>query len=111
MDARSFGMVFITVSSSEEAERLAAALVEERLAACVTQVPGVISTYRWEGRVTRDAEVLLLCKTRTDRFADLEARVRQLHSSQVPEIVLLPILDGSAPYLRWLDDSLTSPAP
>jgi periplasmic divalent cation tolerance protein len=99
-------IVFITAGSAEEAERIAHALVEERLAACVNIVPGVTSVYRWEGQVQRDAEVLLVAKTLEANVARLAQRVKELHSYDVPEVVALPITDGSPEYLAWLADSV-----
>ena len=99
-------IVFITASSTEEAERIAHALVEERLAACVNIVPGVTSVYRWEGQVQRDAEVLLIAKTVEANLARLVQRVKDLHSYDVPEVVALPITGGSPEYLAWLADSV-----
>ncbi len=98
----------ITTSSREEAERIAEALVRERLAACVTIVPEVESVYWWEGRVVRDREVLLLVKTARAKWPMLMAAVRERHSYQVPEILALPIVEGSEAYLEWLERSLSA---
>jgi uncharacterized protein involved in tolerance to divalent cations len=99
-------VVFCTAGTEAEASRIAGALVERRLAACVNVVPGIKSTYRWEGAVRTDSEWLLLVKTRRDRFEEIRAAIRELHSYDVPEIVMLEIADGDAPYLAWIDDSL-----
>ena len=80
-------VVFVTVGSADEGDRLAGALVEERLAACVNHVKAVQSTYRWQGRIERAEEGLLIIKTGRDLFDRLQERVRQLHSYAVPEIV------------------------
>jgi len=95
----------VTAASTIEGERIATALVEERLAACVNVVPGVISTFRWEGAVQREPEVLLIGKTRLERMPAVIARVQALHSYSVPEILALPILAGAGPYLAWLRDA------
>ena len=100
--------VLCSAPSAEVAEAIARGLVEARLAACVQIVPGLVSIYRWKGAVERDAEVLLVAKTRRDLFPALEARVRALHPYEVPEIVALPIVDGSAPYLAWLSAETVS---
>jgi periplasmic divalent cation tolerance protein len=91
-----------TVGKPEDAERIARALVEKGVAACVNIVPGVLSVYRWKGQVERDAELLLVIKTTADRFADLERELRALHPYEVPELVALPIEAGSEAYLSWL---------
>jgi periplasmic divalent cation tolerance protein len=105
-DAGKFRVVLVTAGSEEEAEKIARALVEERLAACVNIVPGVRSIYRWRGAVEDDSEVLMVIKSEADILDALEARVRALHSYEVPEILALPIERGSAPYLDWLAGSL-----
>jgi periplasmic divalent cation tolerance protein len=95
-------VVFVTAGSEAEAETIAKALVEERLAACVNILSPIRSIYRWEGKVTDDQERLLIIKTRAERFSAVEARVKTLHSYQVPEVIALPIVQGSEGYLRWL---------
>jgi periplasmic divalent cation tolerance protein len=95
-------VVLVTAPDAETAGRLARALVEERLAACVNLVPGVRSVYRWEGRVTEDEELLLVIKTRADRTRTLAARVRDLHPYAVPEVLELAAVGGSDAYLEWV---------
>lgn len=87
------------------AERIAETVVDERLAACVNLVPGLTSVYRWQGQIQRDAEVLLIIKTRSTVYPLLEARIRELHPYEVPEIIALPIQAGSAAYLNWIADN------
>jgi periplasmic divalent cation tolerance protein len=99
-------IVLTTAASHDEAARLASALVEERLAACATLIPAVESIYRWEGQVESSTETLLLLKTGPDQLAALEARLRELHSYQVPEFLVLNVESGSHPYLEWLHASL-----
>jgi uncharacterized protein involved in tolerance to divalent cations/8-oxo-dGTP pyrophosphatase MutT (NUDIX family) len=103
-----FIVVYVTVGSSEEAERLARSLVEERLAACVNRIKSVQSVYRWQGKVEASEEELLVIKTKKELFRTLEKRVRALHSYTVPEIVALPIITGSTRYLRWLKEQVAS---
>ena len=103
-----FVVVYVTVGSSAEADRLARALIEERLAACVNRIKPVQSIYRWQGKVEQSEEELLIIKTRRDLFAPLERRVQELHSYAVPEVIALPILEGSEGYLKWLDEQLRS---
>lgn len=98
--------VFITASSEDEAARIARALVEERLAACVNIIPAVRSIYRWEGKVEESAETMLIAKTDAGNMAPLIERVRALHSYTTPEIIALPVADGYGGYLEWLGDSI-----
>ncbi len=101
-----FIVVYVTAGSPAEAERVARALVEERLAACVNRVAPVQSIYRWKGKVEQSEEQLLIIKTRSTLFTALEKRVRELHSYSVPEIIALPIIDGSDGYLKWLGEQV-----
>jgi periplasmic divalent cation tolerance protein len=94
-----------TVGTADDAERLASALVERRLAACVNVVPGVVSHYRWRGALQRDQEWLLVIKTRAERLAALRAAFAELHPYELPELVAFAIADGSEAYLAWLDES------
>jgi periplasmic divalent cation tolerance protein len=94
--------LLMTAPDAETGRRIARALVEERLAACVNVVPGVTSIYRWKGAVEEAAEVMLVAKTRAERAAALAARVRALHPYELPEVVALPVTDGSRAYLRWV---------
>src|SRR5918997_5989240 len=98
-------VVFMTAANVEEATRLADMLVGAHLAACVQILPEIESVYRWEGKIERQAEVLLLAKTTRGKFDDLEREVRALHSYDTPEIVAVPIAIGSAPYLEWLTEA------
>ena len=102
-----FILVYVTAGSPAEGDRLARALVEERLAACVNRIAPVQSVYRWQGKVEQSEEELLIVKTRKVLFAALESRVRELHSYSVPEIIAVPIVDGSEGYLRWLGEQLS----
>jgi periplasmic divalent cation tolerance protein len=95
-------VVFMTAANGEEATRLAEMLVGAHLAACVQILPEMESVYRWQGKVERQAEVLLIAKTTRGKFDDLEREVTALHSYDTPEIVAVPVVAGSAPYLEWL---------
>src|ERR1051325_7307388 len=95
-------VVFMTAANGEEATRLADMLVGAHLAACVQILPEIESVYRWQGKIERQAEVLLLAKTTRGKFDELEREVRALHSYDTPEIVAVPVTVGSAPYLEWL---------
>lgn len=94
-------MVLTTAADSQQAAELARRLVEQQLAACVQLLP-VSSVYSWEGAIQQEPEVLLLIKTRHNRYADVEACIQAHHSYSVPEIIQLPIAQGSAGYLQWL---------
>lgn len=99
-------VVLSTVGKPEDAERIARELVERRLAACVNIVPGLTSVYRWKGNVERDSELLLVIKTRLDRFEPLREVLVSAHPYEVPEVIVLPIVAGHAAYLAWLDESV-----
>ena len=88
-----------------QATTIARALVKEKLAACVNIVPGIASIYVWEGKLEEGREVLLLIKSRAALSKRLTARVRQLHSYSVPEVVTIPIASGNPDYLRWVRES------
>ncbi len=100
-------VVLVTAPDMDTAERLAERLVDERLAACANLVPGVVSIYRWDEQVQRDDEVLIVLKTEQEQVDGLRERVVTLHPYDVPEVVVLPITDGHAPYLEWLTRSTT----
>jgi periplasmic divalent cation tolerance protein len=102
--------VLITAADHDEASRIAEMLVTQQLAACVQILPAMEAVYRWEGKIERQPEILLLVKTVTSRFHELEQAVRAIHSYQTPEIVALPIIQGSNDYLKWLIDAVNSSA-
>ena len=99
-------VVLSTCNSSAQAELIARALVEQRLAACVNIVPGIRSIYRWKDLVEDAVEWLLVIKTRRDLMDDLRAAIGKIHSYEVPELLALPVVDGSQNYLEWLDREL-----
>ena len=102
-------VVLSTVERAEDAERIGRELVERGLAACVNVVPGLVSIYRWKGEVQRAEERLLLIKTRAERFEALRDALVALHPYEVPEVLALPIAEGHAPYLAWLDENTRPP--
>jgi periplasmic divalent cation tolerance protein len=105
-DFTEYGVVLVTASSQKEAEAIATALVEAKLAACVSILP-IHSIYTWKGEVHKDQEWQLLIKTDLAIFSVLEAKIREeLHSYEVPEIIALPILAGSHPYLQWISEQV-----
>ncbi|MEM7417683.1 MAG: divalent-cation tolerance protein CutA [Gemmatimonadota bacterium] len=95
-------VVLTTAAGMEDATRLAEALVDRRLIACANLVPGVTSVYRWEGRVQRDSEVLLILKTTRAVVNRVEEELVDLHAYDVPEVLVLPVVGGSNDYLAWL---------
>jgi len=99
-------VVLSTCDSAEEAANIARLLVEQRLAACVNVVPGVRSIYRWQDKVEDSAEWLLVIKSRRGLFDRLCAELQKTHSYEVPEVIALPIVDGSGEHLAWLDREL-----
>ena len=104
MDQTSAIIIFITASSSEEAQKIATALVEEKLVACVNIIPQVRSIYWWEGKVCQDDEVMLISKTKQSLFTTLMDRVKALHSYEVPEIISFPVSEGSPEYISWIEN-------
>ena len=101
-------LVFMTAANVEEATRLADLVIGAHLAACVQILPEMESVYRWQGKIERQSEILLIAKTTAAKFADLEREVRALHSYETPEIIAIPLVAGSTPYLEWIKDSLNS---
>ena len=101
-------LCLLTFPDEETGRRVARALVEDQLAACVNLVPGIRSIYAWKGAVSDDAEVLGVVKTTADRFEALRARVVALHPYEVPEVIAFAIAAGHAPYLEWLRNSVAT---
>ena len=100
-----FVVILVTVGSSSEGERIAEALVEERLAACVNRVGPVRSVYTWKGELCKENEELLIIKSRRELFGALERRIREIHSYSVPEIIAIPVIEGSRTYLDWVTEN------
>ena len=101
-------VVFSTCATEEEAEKIARALVEARLAACVNIVPGARSIYRWQGAVESAAEWVLMIKSSRLNFAQLCATLEKTHSYQVPEILAVPVVEGAPNYMNWLESQLSA---
>jgi periplasmic divalent cation tolerance protein len=99
-------VVLTTSGSPDEARKLAHALVERRLAACVNIIPRISSVYRWQGKVEEAEEFLLLIKTTEAAFEQVRQTIRELHSYELPECIALPVEDGSLEYLKWIEDSV-----
>ena len=101
-----FIIIYVTTSSKEEAEKIAQTLLEEHLIACANIVGPVSSHFHWNGKVDSQEEFLMILKSHADLFASLEGRVRGLHSYEVPEVIAVPIVDGSKGYLDWMSGAL-----
>jgi len=99
-------LVFTTAGSVDEARRIAEALVERKLAACVNIVPKVVSIYRWKGKIEEAEEWLLLVKTTVQDFSRVRDAIKEMHSYELPECMSFAIEDGSTEYLKWIDDSM-----
>jgi len=101
-----YGLVLVTASSQGEGEAIAQALLQFKLAACVSLMP-IQSLYTWNGEVHNEDEWQLMIKTDLRNFSQITAKVRELHSYEVPEIIALPIVMGSQPYLSWISEQVT----
>jgi|ERR1051326_4383202 periplasmic divalent cation tolerance protein len=99
-------VVFSTCASAEEARRIAADLIGQRLAACVNLLPPIRSVYHWKDAIEDGEETLMMIKSSRPLFERLKAAIVRLHSYDVPEIIALPIVDGNASYLAWMDKEL-----
>lgn len=99
-------LVISTCATEADAERLARALLDTRLAACVNVVPGLRSFYRWKGEIESEAEFMLIIKTSRDLFPALRAEIEKLHPYEVPELLAMPVLAGAENYLSWLQANL-----
>lgn len=104
-------VVLTTLPADADAAAFGRALVDQRLAACVNLLPAMESIYRWEGRVEQESERQLVIKTSRDRLDALWERVRDLHPYEVPEFLVLPIVEGNEAYLRWIGESITAAVP
>lgn len=103
-------LVLTTLPADADGPGFGRALIEERLAACVNLLPAMESVYRWEGRIEQENERQVVIKTSRDRLVALWDRVRDLHPYEVPEFLVLPIIEGNEAYLRWVGESTASPA-
>ena len=99
-----FIMIITTTETEEEAEKIAEIVVSEKLAACVQIIPSIKSVYRWQGKVEKSKEQLLFIKTKTELFEKVEKAIKENHSYEVPEIVAVPINNGSKEYFEWIEN-------
>lgn len=103
--------VILVTCPDAAVERIAGGLLERRLVACVNAIRGVASRYVWKGKVESAEETLLVLKARAEGFEAIAAALRELHPYELPEILALPVAEGSGPYLRWIDEVIAPPAP
>jgi periplasmic divalent cation tolerance protein len=103
-------VVLTTLPADADGAAFGRSLLEERLAACVNLLPAMESIYRWEGRIEQESERQVVIKTSRERLVALWERVRDLHPYEVPEFLVLPIIEGNEAYLRWVGENTTSPA-
>lgn len=99
-----YAVVMVTASGMDQAKEIARALVEEEMVACVNILGGMVSIYRWKGKVEEGQECLLIIKTRMTRVPEVITRVKSIHTYDVPEIIALPIIDGNPSYLQWIEE-------
>ena len=104
-------VVYTTCGNITEAESIARNLIDSRLAACVNVVPGLLSYYRWQGKVENDAELLLMIKTAGSLIDQVRNALETLHSYDLPEMIVLPIIGGSPNYLEWLEQEVQPVSP
>ena len=106
MSENKFIMIITTVNSDSAAKKIAQALIEEKLAACVNIIPSVTSIFRWEGKVSTESELILIAKSKKKLFDEIKDKILSLHPYKLPEIITVPIVDGSKEYLKWVEDEL-----
>ena len=99
-------VIVITTKNSDEAHKIARALLEDKLIACANIMPGIQSVFWWEGKVDQAEETMMVLKSKRSLFKKIVKKVKSLHSYSVPEVIALPILDGNPDYLRWIDESV-----
>jgi len=104
-------VIMVTASSRRECRKIARHLVEEKLAACVNITQAIESVYRWEGKLADEKEFVMLIKSKRELFPEIKAAIAKLHSYHTPEIICLPIIDGSRNYLQWIADSVKAAGP
>ena len=101
MDGK-FCIIFVTCRSAKEAGTIASALLKKRLASCVNILPGIISSFWWQGKINKAKEVLVMVKSTGRNYKKIEKEVKRIHSYEVPEIIAVPIIAGSKDYLKWI---------
>ena len=104
--SRDFCIILVTCKSKKEAGRIASSLLSKRLIACANAMPGIDSRFWWNGKIDRAREISLILKTKRVNFKKIEKEIKRLHSYEVPEIIAIPIIMGSAGYLGWIRKSI-----
>jgi periplasmic divalent cation tolerance protein len=99
-------VILVTVANRDECKKIARHLVEKRLAACVNISQPIESVYRWEGQIAEEGEFLLIIKSIRELFSEIKTEISKVHSYHTPEIICLPVIDGSRNYLQWISDSV-----
>ncbi len=103
-----FIQVLVSCESAKQAKTMVDSLLNDQIIACAQIMPTIESFYRWQGQIERAEESLLLLKTRADQFAAIEKKIKSLHSYKVPEIIAIPLVDGSTGYLNWINEQIKS---
>ncbi len=103
-------VILVTAANRRECKKIAKHLVEAKLAACVNITPGIESLYHWRGKIADDREFLMLIKSTRELFPEIKHEISRIHTYHTPEIICLPIIDGSRNYLQWVSDSVKPPA-
>ena len=98
--------IFCTTPDLNTAQKISEELVHNRLAACCNILPGIKSIYHWENKVQQDEELLIIIKSRSDIFSEVERKIKEIHPYSVPEIIALPLINGNIEYLNWMDDNV-----
>ena len=102
---KDYCLILTNVSSREEGEEIASALVEDRLVACVNISSPVTSLYHWQGEINKDEELMLFMKTKKNLYKKVEERIKRLHSYELPEVIAVPIESGSKEYFSWITEN------
>jgi periplasmic divalent cation tolerance protein len=98
-------IVFCTVPDQAAADAITEKVIAEKLTPCVNIIPGLVSVYRWKGKINRDSELLLVMKTKRELFEKLSSAIKEIHPYEVPEIIAVPLSAGFPPYLSWIDEN------
>ena len=106
MSKNGFILVITTSGSDSEAKKLAQALIENKLAACVNIIPSITSIFRWEGKISAEPELMLIAKSHQKFFSKIKEKILSIHSYDIPEIISVPISEGSEEYLKWIEEQL-----